>query len=105
VALFQRQRRQDQQLLELEQFAQITDRFNSIFLAGNGVQPVVDLPPCLRTAEPERLVDIGARLAQRAIRRGFWVSLTTSGGSMSKLSTSEAVLRIVRDRGRRQRGF
>jgi hypothetical protein len=64
VTLFQRQCRQDQQILELEQFAQITDRFKRIFLAGNGMQPAVDFPPCLRTAEPERLVDIGARLAQ-----------------------------------------
>ena len=76
--MFQGQGRQDQQILELEQFAQITDRFKSIFLAGNGAQPVVDLPPRLRTAEPERLIDIGARLAQRDEP----VSLTTSGGSM-----------------------
>ena len=80
--MFQGQDRQDQQILELEQFAQITDRFKSIFLAGNGAQPVVDLPPCLRTAEPERLVDIGARLAQRGEPAGLRVSLTTSGGSM-----------------------
>jgi hypothetical protein len=64
VALFQGQGWQDQEVLKLEQFAQITDRFDGVLLAGDGAQPVVDLPPCLRTAEPERLVDIGARLAQ-----------------------------------------
>ena len=69
--MFQGQGRQDQQILELEQFAQITDRFDGILLAGNGAQPVVDLPPCLRTAEPERLVDIGARLAQRGEPAGL----------------------------------
>ena len=55
----------DQQIFDVEQFAQIADRLLRVFLAGYRREPVINLAPWRRAADFHRLVNESARLAER----------------------------------------